>query len=134
MHLPRTFDLSGDARAAVAQLMGIMNDQVLDGADAPRWDYDELMRLEHRFGVTMGVDDIGIGPSEGATVTVGMEDVALLLDAMAYTEVMSEGFAWIDMVRWTADFITSELRGHWTDEEWREFTAAGTRRQGRTIY
>lgn len=49
---------------------------------------------------------------------------------MAYTEVMSEGLAWIDMVRWTANFITSELGGHWTDDEWREFTAAGTRRQG----
>jgi hypothetical protein len=126
MHLPRTFELSSDARAAVAQLLGIMNDQLMDGSDAPRWDYDELMRLEHHFGVTTGIDDIGTGPSESATVTVGMEDVALLLDGMAYTEVMSEGFAWIDMVRWTADFITTELRGHWTDGEWRAFTAAGT--------
>lgn len=130
MHLPRTFELSGDARAAVAQLVGIMSDQVLDGADAARWDYDELMRVEHRFAVTMGVDDVSIGPSDSVIVTVGMEDVAALLDAMAYTEVMSEGFAWIDMVRWTADFITSELRGHWTDDEWHEFTAAGARRQG----
>ena len=130
MHLPRTFELSSDARAAVAQLLGIMSDQVMDGAGAARWDYDELMRVEHRFAVTMGVDDVGAGPSESVTVTVGMEDVAVLLDGMAYTEVMSEGFAWIEMVRWTADFITSELRGHWTDDEWREFTAAGARRQG----
>lgn len=130
MHLPRTFELSSDARATLAQLVGIMNDQVMEGADAARWDYDELMRLEHRFGVTLGVDDVGRGPSESASVTVGMEDVALLLDGMAYTEVMSEEFAWIDMVRWTADFITTELRGHWTDDEWREFTAAGPSRQG----
>ena len=130
MHLPRTFELSADARAALAQVVGIMSDQVMEGADAARWDYDELMRLEHRFGVTMGIDDVGTGPSEGATVTVGMEDVALVLDGLAFTEVMSEDFAWIDMVRWTADFITTELRGHWTDDEWREFTAAGTRRQG----
>jgi hypothetical protein len=130
MHLPRTFELSSDARAAVAQLLGIMSDQVMDGANAARWDYDELMRVEHRFAVTMGIDDVGAGSSESVTVTVGMEDVAALLDGMAYTEVMSEGFAWIDMVRWTADFITSELRGHWTDEEWRQFTAAGVRRHG----
>lgn len=129
MHLPRTFELSSDARAAVAQLVGIMNDQVMDGADAARWDYDELMRLEQRFGVTVGVDDVGRGPSDDAVVTVGMEDVALLLDGMAWTEVMSAEFAWVDMVRWTADFITTELRVHWTDDEWREFTAAGSRRQ-----
>lgn len=130
MHLPRSFELSSDARATLAQLLGIMNDQVMEGADAARWDYDELMRLEHRFEVTLGVDDVGRGPSESATVTVGMDDVALLLDGMAYTEAMSAEFAWIDMVRWTADFITTELRGHWTDDEWREFTAAGPRRQG----
>jgi hypothetical protein len=130
MHLPRTFELTSDARAAVAQLVGIMSDQVMDGADAARWEYEELLRLEQRFEVTMGVDDLGRGPSEGVTVTVGMEDVALLLDGMAYTEVMSAEFAWIDMVRWTADFITTELRGHWTDEEWREFSAAGARRFG----
>ena len=129
MHLPRTFELSSDARSAVAQLLGIMNDQVMDGADAARWDYDELMRLEQRFGVTVGVDDVGTGPSEDAVVTVGMEDVALLLDGMAWTEVMSAELAWVDMVRWTADFITTELRVHWTDDEWREFTATGSRRQ-----
>jgi hypothetical protein len=22
------------------------------------------------------------------------------------------------MVRWTTDFVTAELRQHWTDEEW----------------
>ena len=76
MHLPRTFELSGDARAAVAQLLGIMTDQLMEGADAPRWDYDELMRLEHRFGVTTGIDDIGTGPSESATVTVGINSRA----------------------------------------------------------
>ena len=133
MHLPRSFELSADARAAVAQLVGIMNDQVMDGEAAPRWDYDELMRLEYRFGISLGVDDVGRGPDDSAVVTVGMDDVALLLDGMAYTEVMSADFAWIDMVRWTADFITAELRVHWTDEEWSEFTATGTRRPGGSI-
>ena len=130
MHLERTFDLSADARAAVAQLVGIMSDQVMDGDGPARWEYEELMRLEHRFGVTMGIDDVGRGPSDGVTVTVGMEDVALLLDGMAFTEVMSADFPWIDMVRWTADFITGELREHWTEDEWREFTATGSRRFG----
>jgi hypothetical protein len=130
MHLARTFELTGDARAAIAQIVGIMTDQVMDGDGPARWEYDELMRLEHRFEVTMGIDDVDTGPSDSATVTVGMEDVALLLDGMAFTEVMSQDLPWIDMVRWTADFITGELRGHWSDEEWREFTASAPRRQG----
>lgn len=134
MHLPRTFELSADARAALAQVVGIMTDQVMEGADYARWDYDELMRLEHRFGITMGVDDVGTGPSDAATVTVGMDDVALLLDGLAFTEAASADFPWIDMVRWTADFITGELRGHWTDDEWREFTASGAPRQGWSGY
>lgn len=134
MHLPRTFELSADARAALAQVVGIMTDQVMEGEDYARWDYDELMRLEHRFGITMGVDDVGTGPSDAATVTVGMDDVALLLDGLAFTEAASADFPWIDMVRWTADFITGELRGHWTDDEWREFTAAGAPRQGWSGY
>jgi hypothetical protein len=29
------------------------------------------------------------------------------------------------MVRWTSDFVTEELRQHWTDDEWRSFTADG---------
>jgi hypothetical protein len=24
----------------------------------------------------------------------------------------------IEMVRWTSDFITAELRSHWTEEQW----------------
>ena len=37
---------------------------------------------------------------------------------MAFTEVASAELPWIDMVRWTTDFITAELRQYWTDEEW----------------
>jgi len=29
---------------------------------------------------------------------------------------------WIDSVRWVTDFITEELRQHWTEEEWRKLT------------
>jgi hypothetical protein len=27
------------------------------------------------------------------------------------------------MVRWTTDFVTEELRQHWTDDEWRTYSA-----------
>jgi len=26
---------------------------------------------------------------------------------------------WIDSVRWVTDFVTEELRQHWTEDEWR---------------
>ena len=51
------------------------------------------------------------------------DDAALLLDGMAFTEMASVEFPWFDMVRWTADFITTELRQHWTDDEWRTLSA-----------
>jgi hypothetical protein len=37
--------------------------------------------------------------------------------------VMSADLPWIEMVRWTSDFVTSELRQYWTEDEWRTFTA-----------
>jgi hypothetical protein len=52
---------------------------------------------------------------------LGIDDVALLLQGMAFTEVMSEDLPWIDTVRWVTDFVTAELRKYWTEDEWREF-------------
>lgn len=97
-----------------------MTDQVMSGVGRPRWEFEELMALEVRLGVTVGIDDLGLGDREASRQTVGIDDVALLLDGIAYTEVASADLPWIDMVRWTADFITAELRPYWTDEEWHE--------------
>jgi len=44
------------------------------------------------------------------------------LQGMAFTEVMSAELPWIDTVRWVTDFVTMELRQHWTEEEWRNFS------------
>jgi hypothetical protein len=63
-----------------------------------------------------------IAPSEEEGVLLGIDDVALLLHGMAFTEVMSEHLPWIASVRWVTDFITEELRQHWTEEEWRQFS------------
>ena len=61
-----------------------------------------------------------------AQVTIGIDDrgVAADLDGMAYTEIASADLPWIDMVRWTADFVSSELRQHWADDEWLSIAAA----------
>ena len=123
MRLPREFELEADARMALAQILGIMTDQAMSG-DPTRWDVGRLMEVEARLGITLGVDDTGQGPDDPTDVTIGIDDAALLLDGMAYTEIASADLPWIDMVRWTADFVSSELRQHWTDAEWLSIAAA----------
>jgi hypothetical protein len=122
MRLAREFELEADARMALAQILGIMSDQAMSGDDA-RWDVGRLMEVEARLGITLGVDDIGQGPDDSALVTLGIDDAALLLDGMAYTEIASADLPWIDMVRWTSDFVSTELRRHWTDDEWLSIAA-----------
>ena len=49
---------------------------------------------------------------------------ALLLDGMASTEMASVDLPWFDMVRWTSDFVTAELRPHWSEDDWQTYTAS----------
>ena len=119
---PRELELSGEALAALTQILGIMNDQVLGGHDQPRWNVEQLLDLELRLGVTVGIDDLA-PPGESRSVTLGLDDVSLLLEGMAFTEVASVDLPWFEMVQWTADFVTAELRQHWTDDEWRAWAA-----------
>ena len=86
-----------------------MLDQLLDGEDARGWSSEKILDLEARL----------MAPGENEGVLLGIDDVALLLQGMAYTEVMSQEFPWIDTVRWVTDFVTEELRKHWSEEEWR---------------
>jgi len=106
---------------ALGQIIGIMSDQVMSGTATP-WDLERLIELEVRLGVVPdGVDTgwfDGASADEPLDVVLGIDDAALLLDGMAFTEIASADLPWIDMVRWTSDFVTSELRRHWTDAEW----------------
>ncbi len=125
MQLPRAIELEADARLALGQIIGIMSDQAMSGAIA-RWDVERLMELELRLGVTpggYGIVDIAEASPEPTTVTLGIDDAALLLDGMAFTEIASADLPWIEMVRWTSDFVTSELRRHWSEAEWLALTA-----------
>ncbi len=123
MQLPRSIELEPDARLALGQIIGIMTDQAMSGA-VTRWDVEQLMALELRLGLlpgSTGIEDLG---GDGAdTVILGIDDAALLLDGMAFTEVASADLPWIEMVRWTSDFVTSELRSHWTQSEWLQLSA-----------
>ncbi len=107
---PRELPLGPDALATLLQLVGIMTDQVMSG-DAPRWEVESLMHLEVMLESAVADADV--------PVTLGLDDVAMLLEGMAFTEVASAELPWFDMVRWTSDFITAELRPYWTDEQWR---------------
>jgi hypothetical protein len=123
MLLPKEIELEPDARLALGQILAIMADQAMSGAVA-RWDLERLMELELRLGLLPGCTGIE-DPSDDAsdTVILGIDDAALLLDGMAFTEVESADLPWIEMVRWTSDFVTSELRRHWTQSEWLQLSA-----------
>jgi len=121
---PRELELTGDALASLTQILAIMNDEVLRAEDAaPRWEIETLLDLEYRLGVTIGVDDVGPPPDGSRTVVLGIDDVALLLDGMAFTEIFSAELPWFELVQWTTEFVTAELRQYWTDDEWRAWSA-----------
>jgi hypothetical protein len=121
---PRTITLSADAKAALTQIVAIMTDQVLGGDGPPRWTVERLMEIETRLGIAIGVDDVRLPSGDDTEVVLGIDDAAFLLDGMAFTEIASADLPWIDMVRWTSDFITTELRQYWTDAEWQAFAAS----------
>lgn len=111
---PRTLELDQDAVEALLQLLGIMTDQVLGDDEAwGRWTMEELMALEVRLHHAERLAD-----GDGIRVELGLDDAALLLEGMAFTEMASAHLPWADMVRWTSDFVTAELRPHWSDELW----------------
>ena len=121
---PRELELTGDALASLTQILAIMNDEVLRAENvAPRWEIETLLDLEYRLGVTIGVDDVGPPPDGSRTVVLGIDDVALLLDGMAFTEIFSAELPWFELVQWTTEFVTGELRRYWTDDEWRAWSA-----------
>jgi hypothetical protein len=107
--MPRLVLLEQDAVLALSQILGIMLDQFFDDGDANGWDSEKIVDLESRL----------MAPGEDEGVMLGIDDVALLLQGMAFTEVMSQDLPWIDSVRWVTDFVTEELRQHWTEDEWR---------------
>ena len=110
---PREIVLEAEAVLALTTIIGIMTDQLWTDDFTTRWDPEVLMDLEVRLTVN----------EPGHPVTLGIDDAALLLDGMAFTEIASAELPWAEMVRWTSDFVTSELRSHWSDHQWRAFTS-----------
>lgn len=109
---PRLVMLEQDAVLALSQILGIMLDDLFGNVDSSGWNSERILDLEARL----------MAPAEEEGVLLGIDDAALLLQGMAFTEVMSQDLPWIDSVRWVTDFITEELRQHWTEDEWRKLT------------
>ena len=108
MNEPKKVILDKDAIQAFRLILGIMMDQIYIGETPPNWDFEHVIMLEQRLEYH--------DPEHPFDLAI--EDAALLLHGMAFTEVASADLPWVDMVRWTSDFVTSELRQYWTEEEW----------------
>jgi len=110
---PRTIYLEPEAVMSLAQILGIMLDQMFEPGSRSKWSSEQIIELEARL----------VAPAEGELVELGIDDAALLLEGMAFTEVMSEELPWIEMVRWVSDFVTAELRQHWSEDLWQQYAS-----------
>ena len=110
---PRMINLPREAISAIFEILGIMTDQLMEGNMASRWDAEAVVDFQRRLS------EVG----EDEAVPLGIDDAALLLDGMAFTEMMSVSFPFFEMVQWTTEFVTSELRSHWSDEIWLAYAA-----------
>jgi hypothetical protein len=110
---PRSVKFEPEAVLALFEILGIMSDQLMEGNMEQRWDAEHVVDLQIRLA----------DAREGSPVDIGIDDAALLLDGMAFTEVMSIEFPFFEMVQWTSDFVTEELRQHWSEDQWRDFVS-----------
>ena len=114
--LPREMQVSIDAAAAMRQIVGIMADHGWAGVTL-----DEAMRgelLDARLLQSWSAEEWDRMKGEERMIELELEDAAMLLGGLSFTEMMSVDLPWIDLVRWSVDFIGAELRPLWTDEEW----------------
>ena len=105
---PRSIVFERDAVSALFEILEVMTTQPREGNMLARWDGEAVLGLQMRLS--------GLQPGEA--VEMGIDDAALLLDGMAFTEVMSVDFPFFEMVQWTSDFVTAELRAHWSEDLW----------------
>jgi hypothetical protein len=130
--LERNVSLPAAAAASIEQIIGIMLDSFMAGGDpstgrgAFAWgiDIEQVVDLEQRMRDVWSPEELSRGEGPDRSIELSIEDVTLVLQGMAFTEVMSAELPWVDMVRWTSDFVTAELRQHWNDDEWSSFNGS----------
>jgi hypothetical protein len=101
------------AAAALLEVLGILGDN--QAADDP----GHLFDLQARIHGVWPAEEMVAQEGPDRSIELHIEDAELLIGGLAYTEVMSQDLPWIDMVRWTSEFVAAELRSHWSDDEWR---------------
>ncbi|MDA2944147.1 MAG: hypothetical protein O2925_01680 [Actinomycetota bacterium] len=132
MTLERNVSLPAAAASSIEQIIGIMLDSFMAGGDpstgrgAFAWgiDIEQVVDLEQRMRDVWSPEELSRGEGPDRSIELSIEDVTLVLQGMAFTEVMSAELPWVDMVRWTSDFVTAELRQHWNDDEWSSFNGS----------
>jgi hypothetical protein len=129
---PRDVMLPAEAASSIDQILGIVLDSFMGGSPTAHvgafgWGFDveQVVDLEQRLRDVWSAEELSRGEGDERPIELSMEDVALILHGMAFTEVMSADLPWIDMVRWTSDFVTTQLRAPWTEDEWEAFGAIG---------
>ena len=129
---PRDVMLPAEAASSIDQILGIVLDSFMGGSPTAHvgafgWGFDveQVVELEQRLRDVWNAEELSRGEGDERSIELSMEDVALILHGMAFTEVMSADLPWIDMVRWTSDFVTTQLRAPWTEDEWEAFGAIG---------
>lgn len=110
--IARTITLPIEAGAALRETLGILDDHQ-EAEDPYRSASLNLKILE-----AWSDEEWSAMQATDRSIEFDIEDAALILHGLAYTEMMSTDLPWFDMVQWTVDFIVGELRPTWTDDEW----------------
>ena len=110
--LARTITLPIEAGAALRETLGILDDH--GEAEDPYRSASLNLKIlevwnEEEWSAMKGPD---------RPIEFDIEDAALILQGLAFTEAMSAELPWFDMVQWTVDFIVGELQPTWTEDEW----------------
>ena len=110
--LERIITLPIEAGAALRETLGILEDH-RESEDPYRSASLNLKLLE-----AWEEDEWASMKADDRPIEFDIEDAALVLHGLAFTETMSAELPWFDMVQWTVDFIVGELRPQWTEDEW----------------
>ena len=114
--LSRTIELPIEAGAALRETLGILDDH--QEADDPY----RCASLNLKLLEAWSEDEWAALRGDDRPIEFDIEDAALILHGLAFTETMSAELPWFDMVQWTVDFIVGELRPQWTEDEWATYT------------
>lgn len=117
MMLPRAITLPIEAGATLRETLGILDDH------ARSEDPERAIVLEQRVWETWTNDEWESMSGPDREIELDIEDAAMILDGLSFTEMMSVELPWFEMVQWTVNFVTEQLRPAWTQDEWTSFSS-----------